>query len=546
MYPPLLSESFRGLQMKYDAIIVGGGIAGLTSASFLCKSGCEVLLCEKEDHLGGLIGSFDYKAFTFDAGIRAMENSGVLFPMLKQLDIDIDFLNNDVSIGIEDNIVDLTSGDCIAAYQAMLSNQFPNDSAAITALIEIINKTIDYMHILYGIDNPLFIDLKKDRQYIRKTLLPWMYKYLITVGKIKRLNTPVETYLKTITDNQVLIDLIAQHFFTNTPAFFALSYFSLYLDYKYPRGGTGTLISKLTEYIQKKGGTIKTNTLIRNVNPAEKTVIDSNSNVYHYKKMVWAADMKALYSSISRTDMLPNSISRKIMNRKAFLSDKAGGDSVLTLYLLVEIDKSYFESISGAHFFFTPVKQGISTLPVEKIRNSEGSYEKKQAGVFAWVRDYLRMTTYEISIPAMRDETLAPNGKTGLIISTLMDHSLVKHIEKMGWYDAFKALCRETITASMIDSVYPKLNGNIIDGFVSTPLTIEKRTGNTGGAITGWAFTNDTIPAVSSMPRIAKSIKTPIPHVVQAGQWTYSPSGLPISIITGKLAANYVAKKLKR
>ena len=34
--------------MKYDAVIVGGGISGLTSAAFLCKSGHKVLLCEKE------------------------------------------------------------------------------------------------------------------------------------------------------------------------------------------------------------------------------------------------------------------------------------------------------------------------------------------------------------------------------------------------------------------------------------------------------------------------------------------------------------------
>ena len=45
---------------------------------------------------------------------------------------------------------------------------------------------------------------------------------------------------------------------------------------------------------------------------------------------------------------------------------------------------------------------------------------------------------------------------------------------------------------------------------------------------------------------IAQSIKTPIPHVVQAGQWTSSPSGFPISILTGKMAADQVAKKLKR
>ncbi len=532
--------------MRYNAIVVGGGIAGLTSACFLCKSGYKVLLCEKEDHLGGLIGSFEYKGFTFDAGIRAMENSGVLYPMLKQLDLDIDFVNNDVSIGIEDDIVDLTSENSISSYQSMLNRLFPNDADSISALIEIVKKTMDYMHILYGIDNPLFMDLKHDREYIRKTMLPWLFKYLTTVGKIKRLNTPVEAYLKTITKNQVLIDMIAQHFFKSTPAFFALSYFSLYLDYKYPKSGTGTLIAKLTEYIVKNGGTIQTNTKIQAANPAEKTITDCDGTVYYYEKMIWAADAKALYSSIPHCDTLPNSINRKIKNRKTFLSDKAGGDSVLTLYLTVDINKSYFEEISGAHFFYTPQKQGLSALPIERIKDMGGAYTKDYDTVFEWVRQFLQLTTYEISIPVMRDENLAPEGKTGLIISTLMDYSLVKHIENQGWYDAFKALCKDAITASLTNSVYPKINGNIIDGFVSTPLTIKKRTGNTDGAITGWAFTNDTIPAVSSMPQIAKSIKTPIPHVIQAGQWTYSPSGFPISILTGKMAADYVAKKLKR
>jgi len=30
--------------------------------------------------------------------------------------------------------------------------------------------------------------------------------------------------------------------------------------------------------------------------------------------------------------------------------------------------------------------------------------------------------------------------------------------------------------------------------------------------------------------------------VYQAGQWAYSPSGLPIAILTGKLAANRAVK----
>jgi hypothetical protein len=46
------------------------------------------------------------------------------------------------------------------------------------------------------------------------------------------------------------------------------------------------------------------------------------------------------------------------------------------------------------------------------------------------------------------------------------------------------------------------------------------------------------------MLRIASSVRTIIPHVLQAGQWTYSPSGFPISLLTGKLAADRAIKEL--
>jgi hypothetical protein len=52
------------------------------------------------------------------------------------------------------------------------------------------------------------------------------------------------------------------------------------------------------------------------------------------------------------------------------------------------------------------------------------------------------------------------------------------------------------------------------------------------------------MPAVSKQPRIASSVLTPIPDTVQAGQWTFSPSGLPIAILTGKLASDRVLKDL--
>jgi phytoene dehydrogenase-like protein len=96
------------------------------------------------------------------------------------------------------------------------------------------------------------------------------------------------------------------------------------------------------------------------------------------------------------------------------------------------------------------------------------------------------------------------------------------------------------------ESVYPDIQQDIIHQFSSTPLTMEELTGNFEGAITGWSFNNDPMPAESRLPRIMNAVKTPIPGVHQAGQWTYSPSGLPISILTGKIAADQAIKALKK
>lgn len=38
---------------KYDAVIIGGGLAGMSTALKLLDRGGKVLLVEKNDHLGG-------------------------------------------------------------------------------------------------------------------------------------------------------------------------------------------------------------------------------------------------------------------------------------------------------------------------------------------------------------------------------------------------------------------------------------------------------------------------------------------------------------
>ena len=91
----------------------------------------------------------------------------------------------------------------------------------------------------------------------------------------------------------------------------------------------------------------------------------------------------------------------------------------------------------------------------------------------------------------------------------------------------------------------PDLGKKTLFSFASTPLTIERRTGSKQGAIVGWAFTNPRMPSENRFKTMGKSIRTPIPDVFQCGQWTFSPAGVPISVMTGKMAADAVIKALK-
>jgi phytoene dehydrogenase-like protein len=531
-----------------DALIVGGGMAGLTAAAYLSRAGLTVLLCEKGTKTGGLVNSFEYKGFVFDGGIRAIENSGIIVPMLRQLGISLDFLPSTVSIGIGNDVIEVSSKDSLRAYQDLLGKHFPENKADIASIVREIEQIMGYMDVLYGIDNPLFLDLKNDPPYVFKTILPWMLKYAMTMPKIAKLNQPVDEYLSRFSSNQALIDIIAQHFFQKTPTFFALSYFSLYLDYRYPKGGTGALPQALERFFLEHGGAIRTETEITRVDPGTNQAVDANGNAYRYKKLVWAADLKTLYRILDLGSLTDAGAVRGIRARQQAMSDKIGGDSIFTVYLTLNLDKTYFQRIASAHLFYTPSLSGLAHASLQDLVDRDASdsagFTMDQGRIVAWLERFLDLTTYEISCPVLRDDTLAPEGQTGLIISTLFDYSLTKHIQAMGWYEEFRQLMADRIIQVLNATIYPGLAAAMIDRFTSTPLTLENWTGNSEGAITGWAFTNDDIPAVSKLTQVARSVLTPIPNTYQAGQWTYSPSGLPISILTGKLAADRVLKDL--
>ena len=70
-----------------DVVVVGGGMAGLTAASYLARAGAEVTLFEKAPDLGGRAASRDVDDFLFNRGIHALYTGGATSRILRELGI---------------------------------------------------------------------------------------------------------------------------------------------------------------------------------------------------------------------------------------------------------------------------------------------------------------------------------------------------------------------------------------------------------------------------------------------------------------------------
>ncbi|MFA6617505.1 MAG: FAD-dependent oxidoreductase [Candidatus Neomarinimicrobiota bacterium] len=537
--------------MKQHVVIVGGGLAGLTAGAFLAKDGIPVTLFEKEDHLGGLVKSFERENYVFDGGLRAVESSGLIISALNDLGIDLKLIKSTVSLGIEDQIISLKETDDINNFEALIKDLYPEESEAIDTIMHDIRNVMSYMMILLGNEAPVYSSgEEKQKISFFKTVLPWLIKLISTIPKIAKFKMPVEEYFSNITQNQALIDIIIQHFFEGTPASFALSYFLFYFDYNYPKGGTGSLPEALANYMKENSCTILTGKKICSIDPEKKTLKDQDGKSYHYDHLIWASDNKHLFSAVDTSIVQKTKLKNKIIQKQESLKDLRGAESVLSVYLGVKLAPSYFKSICSEHVFYTPDKRGLSVAKSSEMKKwlqkrKPGEKQEDKDYIKNFLKDFYNFNTFEISFPVLRDPSLAPEGKTGIMVSCLFDYDLCKFIYDSGWYEEFKIYSEKLIIDILDKNIFSALTKSVELCFSATPLSIERLTGNTDGAIVGWAFTNPYIPVPQSMIKVTNAVNTILPDVYQAGQWTYSPAGMPISLLTGKLAASKVKKKIK-
>ncbi|MFT4644170.1 MAG: phytoene dehydrogenase-like protein, partial [Planctomycetota bacterium] len=82
----------KALENKYDVVIIGAGVSGLTSAALLSKAGLSVCVLDKAQHAGGYLQGFTRKGFRFDSALHWLNQCGEEFGMVSTI---FKFLGND-------------------------------------------------------------------------------------------------------------------------------------------------------------------------------------------------------------------------------------------------------------------------------------------------------------------------------------------------------------------------------------------------------------------------------------------------------------------
>ena len=64
------------MTQRYDAIVIGAGLGGLSGATMLAKNGLNVLLLERHNVPGGYATSFVRGRYEFEVALHELSNIG--------------------------------------------------------------------------------------------------------------------------------------------------------------------------------------------------------------------------------------------------------------------------------------------------------------------------------------------------------------------------------------------------------------------------------------------------------------------------------------
>ncbi|WP_372368030.1 phytoene desaturase family protein [Candidatus Uabimicrobium sp. HlEnr_7] len=144
--------------MKYDYLIIGAGLSGLTQACIYALEGAKVCVIEKQRIPGGYIQTFSRKKYRFDTGFHYVGSTDPHKPMRRFLEylniftnLKIHYYDDEACFEIATPRQKFVVPSKLDLFKEKLTSTFPEDAQAIQELFELV-KTITSSFRWYHLD----------------------------------------------------------------------------------------------------------------------------------------------------------------------------------------------------------------------------------------------------------------------------------------------------------------------------------------------------------------------------------------------------------
>lgn len=486
----------KRLAPQYDALVIGSGMGGMTTAALLSELGWKVCVLEQHYTAGGYTHSYERHGYEWDVGVHYIGDVGTRTRTRRMFDFlsggKLDWAPMDAEYDrffIGDKVFSAVAGK--KAFRDNLVNSFPDEEQAIDA----------YMELLADVSGALSV------HSMGRVLKPWQQS---VAAPFMKMRIPASMYRNTyevlseLTDNQDLIAVLCGQWGDmglppRQSAFMMHAMIVrhyLYGGY-YPVGGSWRIAESILPMIRKGGGEVFTYARVKQI------LVDDGKITGVEMQDGQRIDCPCVISSAGADNTFNHLLPADVVERTGYQ------------HLLPTVRPSL------AHLcVYIGLKASAESLGLPKTNFWIYPHNDFDAAVERFVEDkYAPFPVVYISFPSAKDPDYL-NRHPGTATIEIVAPAPYKWFEEWRgstWgkrgedYDALKADFGKRLMQHLYDKL-PQLKGRVDYYEVSTPLSTDWFAGYQRGELYGLDHTSERLQQKWLGPR------TKIPGLWLTGQ----------------------------
>ena len=496
---------------KFNVIVIGAGLGGLSAAGYLTKAGRKVLILEHNPVPGGYAQEFRRGKYRFEAALHAMDGAGPggwAYPILKDLNVleRVHFQRLDPYYTAHFPEHEIVAYADPLAYEAELIRHFPHEKNGIRAMM---TEMIDtYWQVRrYIVDGEI-----NSRPPIEQ--IPTAYPKMLAAQMMS-----LDDFLSQFISDQKLRAIFTTlwPYYGLPPselnaAVFIFPFVSFHLfGAYYPEGGSMAISRALEKTIVENGGEIRYRQTVKRIE-----IQDGRAVAVEIENGV-RIEADAIVSNANAPDTLLKFVGKQYLPEDYQLKIESEPNAVGTLCVYLGLDQEIKTKGYHHHELFI-----VDSYSPEKEYRAALDGEFNKTGMI--------ISNYDNS-----DPTCAPEGGS-VVVLTSMAHwdsnqqwgtggKLENYSKNPQYLELKESAADELIERA--EKLIPNLRKSIKYKEIATPMTNWRYSLNPGGSIYGSA------QSVNNMYFNRLTAKTPIPNLFLSGAWAFG-GGMSAALLSGR------------